>query len=104
MHLRRRDLRRCGVYAIAELRDVPEGRIVRVASWAISAQRPPTAHGMGFLVLEDETGRLPVALPPQLAAQLHRLLRDARVVVVMGRVERVRWYRSLLGAALHAAG
>jgi len=102
--VRRRDLRRRGVYAIAELRDVPDGRIVRVAGWAISAQRPPTAHGMGFLVLEDETGRLPVALPPQLAAQLHRLLRDARVVVVMGRVERVRWYRSLLGADIHAAG
>jgi hypothetical protein len=85
-------------------RDVPEGRIARVPRWAISAQRPPTAHGMGFLVLEDETGRLPVALPPPLATQLHRLQRDARVVVVMGRVERVRWYRSLLGAALHAAG
>jgi hypothetical protein len=102
MHLRRRELRRRGVYTIAELADVSEGHIVRVAGWCISAQRPPTAKGMGFLVLEDETGRLPVAVPPRLATQLHGVLRDARVVVVMGRVERVRWYRSVLARDLFA--
>lgn len=97
MHLLRRDLRRRGVHAIADLAGMPEGRMVRVAGWAISAQRPPTANGMGFVVLEDETGRLPVALPPRLAEQMHRVIRDARVVAVTGRVERVRWYCSLLG-------
>ncbi|MGZ3676952.1 MAG: DNA polymerase III subunit alpha [Ktedonobacterales bacterium] len=96
MHLSRRTLRRRGVQTIADLRDVPAGRMVRVAGWPISAQRPPTAKGMGFLVLEDETGRLPVALPPQIAMELHRLIRSARIVAVVGRVERVRWYRSLL--------
>ncbi|HEX8777488.1 MAG TPA: OB-fold nucleic acid binding domain-containing protein [Rhodanobacter sp.] len=93
----RRELRRRGVLSIAEVGDVPAGRMVRVAGWAISAQRPPTAHGMGFVVLEDETGRLPVALPPQVAANIHRVLREARVVQVLGRVERVGWYRALLG-------
>lgn len=57
---------------------------------------------MGFLVLEDETGRLPVALPPRLAAQMHALIRHARVVIVTGGVERVRWYRSLLALDLQA--
>ena len=102
MALRRRALRRRGVYTIAELGEAEEGRILRVAGWPISAQRPPTAKGMGFLVLEDETGRLPVALPPRLAADLHRVIRDARVVIVTGRVERVRWYRSLLATGLDA--
>ncbi|MGO8948444.1 MAG: DNA polymerase III subunit alpha [Ktedonobacterales bacterium] len=96
MRLHRRQLRRRGVRAIAELAGVPEGRITRVAGWVISAQRPPTANGMGFMVLEDETGRLPVALPPQLASQMHRLVHHVQVVVMIGRVERVRWYRSLL--------
>lgn len=95
--LLRRELRRGGVHAIAELAGMEAGRIVRVAGWPISAQRPPTAKGMGFLALEDETGRLPVALPPKIAEQIHRVIRDARVVVVRGRCERVRWYRSLLG-------
>jgi DNA polymerase III alpha subunit len=100
LRLRRRALRRQGIRTIAELAEVPEGQVVRVAGWPISAQRPSTAKGMGFVVLEDETGRLPVAFPPVLAAELHRVIRSARVLVVAGRVERVRWYRSLLGFAL----
>jgi error-prone DNA polymerase len=100
MRLLRRELRRSGVRAVAELADMAEGRVVRVAGWPISAQRPPTAKGMGFLVLEDETGRLPVALPPKLAAQMYRDIRGSQAVVVAGRVERVRWYRSLLALDL----
>ena len=98
----RRALRRRGVRAIAELADLAEGRVAHVAGWAISAQRPPTAKGMGFLVLEDETGRLPVALPPHLATQLHALARGGHPLIVTGRVERVRWYRSLLAIAIGA--
>lgn len=104
MRLLRHDLRRRGVRAIADLAALPEGRGVRVAGWAISAQRPPTAKGMGFVVLEDETGCLPVAVPPRLAEQLHRVIREARVIGVAGRVERVRWYRSLLATELRAVG
>lgn len=70
-------------------------RVVRIAGWPISAQRPPTAHGVGFVVLEDETGRLPLAMAPGLAADLRGILRDARYLVAVGRLERVRWYRSL---------
>src|SRR6185312_14294424 len=88
-------LDRRGVLRIADLAQVPEGRIVRVAGWPISAQRPPTAHGVGFVVLEDETGRLPLAMAPGLAADLRGILRDARYLVAIGRLERVRWYRSL---------
>ncbi len=55
MRLLRRELHRAGMRPIAQLARVPEGRVVRVAGWPISAQRPPTAHGMGFLVLEDES-------------------------------------------------
>jgi len=100
LSLLRRPLRRRGVRAIADLLAAPEGQIVRVAGWPISAQRPPTANGMGFLVLEDETGRLPVALPPRLATQMRRLIASSRVVIVVGRVERRRWYRSLFAVEL----
>jgi hypothetical protein len=44
-----------------------------------------------------------VALPP-LAAELHRVIRGIRVIAVAGRVERVRWYRSLLADELQAVG
>jgi error-prone DNA polymerase len=91
----RRALDRRGVRRIGDLARIGEGRVVRVAGWPISAQRPPTAHGVGFVVLEDETGRLPLALSPRLAAELRRILRDARYLIAVGRLERVRWYRSL---------
>jgi DNA polymerase III alpha subunit len=55
---------------------------------------------MGFLVLEDETGRVPVAVPPFLAEQMYRRIRQARVLVVAGRVERISWYHSLLAVQL----
>jgi error-prone DNA polymerase len=100
LRLQRRELRRRGIRAIADLSSVPAGRMVRVAGWPISAQRPPTAHGMGFVVLEDETGRLPVALPPKLAIEMHRVIRGSRVIIVSGRLERVRWYHSVLGSKL----
>jgi error-prone DNA polymerase len=100
MHFLRRQLRRHGIRPIADLSELPEGRLVHVAGWPISAQRPGTAKGMGFVVLEDETGRLPVALPPRLATQMHRIIRSARAVAVSGRIERVRWYRSLFGLDL----
>jgi error-prone DNA polymerase len=100
MRLIRRALRRRGVRPIADLKDTPAGCVVRVAGWPVSAQRPPTAKGMGFLVIEDETGRLPVAVPPRLAEQMYRRIRQARVVAIAGRVERVNWYRSLLAMDL----
>jgi len=53
------------------------------------------AHGVGFVVLEDETGRLPLAMAPRLAVDLRGILRDARYLVAVGRLEHVRWYRSL---------
>jgi error-prone DNA polymerase len=102
MRALRRDLRRRGVRAIAELAEMPAGQVARVAGWVISAQRPPTAKGMGFLVLEDETGRLPVALPPKLATHMHALVRSGRPLIVTGHGERVRWYRSLLAIQIEA--
>ena len=52
---------------------------------------------MECAVLEDETGRLPVTLPPWRAAELRPLLLGVGmvvvvvVVVVVGRLERVPW-------------
>jgi error-prone DNA polymerase len=97
MTFRRRWLTSVGVVAIARLVDVSEGQRVIVAGKVISAQRPPTAKGMGFLVLEDETGRVQVACPPGVADTLRLVLVESRFVAVLGRVERLRWHRSLLG-------
>jgi error-prone DNA polymerase len=97
MTFRRRWLDRVGVVPIARLADVPAGQRVIVAGKVISAQRPPTAKGMGFVVLEDESGRVQVACPPAVADTLRLVLAQSRFMAVSGRLERTRWHRSLYG-------
>lgn len=79
------------------LAEVPADQQVIIAGKVISAQRPTTAKGMGFLVIEDETGRVQVACLPPVADTLRLVLAESPYVAISGRVERTRWHRSLLG-------
>ena len=47
-----------------ELRNVPNGALVRVAGCVIVRQRPGTAKGIVFLSMEDETGIANVVVMP----------------------------------------
>lgn len=98
----RRALREAGFLSVAQLRRVKAGRRICVAGLAISAQRPPTAKGMGFVVLEDETGRVQMALPPKLAEALRPALAESRILAVAGRVERASGHVTLLAEKLRA--
>jgi error-prone DNA polymerase len=99
---RRRWLASLGVRPIGGLAELEAGRHVVVAGRVVSAQRPPTAKGMAFLVLEDETGRVQAALPPALADGLRLVLAESRLVAIAGRVERARWHCSLLARQVRA--
>ncbi|HEY7779593.1 MAG TPA: DNA polymerase III subunit alpha [Ktedonobacterales bacterium] len=99
---RRRWLASLGVRPIGALAEMEAGRHVVVAGRVVSAQRPPTAKGMAFLVLEDETGRVQAALPPALADGLRLVLAESRLVAIAGRVERARWHCSLLARQVRA--
>ncbi len=44
------------VLTAAELRDLPHGRVVRVAGIVTARQRPQSAGGVMFITLEDESG------------------------------------------------
>ena len=50
----------------AELKNMQNGRRVKVAGWVIVRQRPGTAKGFVFLSMEDETGIANVIVTPQL--------------------------------------
>lgn len=75
-----------GATTIYDLGQHRDGERVLVAGAVISRQKPPTAKGMGFLILEDETGRLPTALPPQVWDRFTVALR-APALLVEGRLE-----------------
>jgi error-prone DNA polymerase len=98
-----------GVLPTAALRDVPDGRTVRVAGHAIVRQRPGTAAGFCFLTLEDETGTANAVLTPRAFARFRVPLHTAGLIEVAGPLQhvdgvihvRVRELRPLgLGGAL----
>lgn len=96
----RRALQEAGFLSVSQLRDAPAGSRAVTAGLVISAQRPPTAKGMGFVVLEDETGRVQVALPPQLAETLRPALAESRILAVGGKVERAAGHVTLLASRI----
>lgn len=65
---------------LRELFALPTGETAFVAGAVISRQRPPTAKGFCFLVVEDETGRLPTPLPPHLYERFKRVLCESVLV------------------------
>ena len=79
--LKRFQLQRLGAKTIRELFALPTGTRVLVAGAVISRQRPPTAKGFCFLILEDESGRLPTAMPPQTFERFERTVREPGLVV-----------------------
>ncbi len=84
--LRRPDLVRLGAKPIKELFSLTTGTTVLTAGAVISRQRPPTAKGMCFIILEDESGRVPTAITPQVYEKFERVLREPRLLVE-GRLE-----------------
>ncbi len=84
--LKRAHLQKLGVKPLRELFTLSPDQRVLVAGAVISRQRPPTAKGFCFLILEDESGRIPTALPPHLYQKFERVLREP-VLVVEGKLE-----------------
>ncbi|GAA2459409.1 error-prone DNA polymerase DnaE2 [Actinomadura vinacea] len=70
------------------LPEVPNDTNLVVAGLVTHRQRPPTAGGMVFMTLEDETGILNVICPPQVFQRHRGLAVDAQALLVNGRLER----------------
>ena len=62
---------------------------VRVAGLVICRQRPPTAKGVAFLSLEDETGISNLVVPPEVFERDRSVLLGSAFLIAEGRVERV---------------
>jgi error-prone DNA polymerase len=80
-------LGRGGAIDSRTLMDMPNGRTVTVAGLVTVRQRPATAGGTIFLLLEDEYGYVNVVVPMPLVAPNEEVVKRARFVLVQGRVE-----------------
>ncbi|WP_405824458.1 error-prone DNA polymerase [Streptomyces sp. NBC_00838] len=86
-HVRTR-LAGLGAATAAAVRGMADQERVRLGGLAKYLQRPPTARGVAFGVLEDETGMTNLVFSPPVWERCRRTLTDAAAVVLDGHVER----------------
>ncbi len=77
-----------GCISSAELESIRHGTAVRVAGMVIARQRPATAKGVTFMLLEDEHGTINLIVPPPVHDRCRLAIRGEPLVVADGRLER----------------
>jgi error-prone DNA polymerase len=65
-----------------------DGASVEVAGMVVARQRPATARGVTFMLLEDERGCINMVVPPAVYERHRLAVRTAPFVRARGRVER----------------
>ena len=91
-----RQLRQMGATPSSELPRWPDGTRIRIGGVVVARQRPPTAHGLAFLAVEDEHGITNVMLQPEVIDTYRRAVMS-RFLIVEGQIRRD-------GAAMNVVG
>ncbi len=76
------------VLSSAGLEAVTDGRSVRVAGLVVARQRPATANGVVFMLLEDEQGMINLVIPPPVVERCRMAVRTSGFVLASGKLER----------------
>jgi error-prone DNA polymerase len=84
--LLRPDLR--GMSSSADLERLAHGSSVRIAGLVVARQRPGTANGVTFLLLEDEGGTINLIVPPAVYERDRLVVRTEPLVIAEGKLER----------------
>ncbi len=92
------------VLSSAELRDALHGSRVAVAGMTIARQRPSTANGIVFVLLEDELGQVNLIVPPQVYERYRAIVRGEPLILAHGTFERVGENRNVLVDRLETLG
>ena len=82
-------LTREGVIPLSRLVDLPNDTPVVIAGLVGVRQRPDTASGVIFLMIEDETGTTNVVVWPRLYQRQRRVIRTERLLRIRGVLQRM---------------
>jgi error-prone DNA polymerase len=85
-----------GTLSSVELLDQPNWTNVQVAGMVVARQRPSTANGVVFMLLEDEHAQLNLIIPPQVYDRLRAVVRGEPLLLARGRYEHVDNNRNVL--------
>jgi error-prone DNA polymerase len=100
LKLLRPQLQRTGTRTAAELTTLGHGAEVQVAGLLTMMQKPPTAKGVAFLSLEDETGISNIILMPEVYQRLRLQLYASPILHLRGRLEARHGVRHLKASEL----
>jgi error-prone DNA polymerase len=76
------------IVTAGDLRDLPHGRVVRVAGIVTARQRPQSAAGVMFITLEDETGFVNLIVWERVWSRARRIASGARLLEVHGMLQK----------------
>jgi error-prone DNA polymerase len=99
MELARRQLP-SGVLTAAKATALPERSNAEAAGLMVARQRPETARGVCFILIEDETGTLNIVVPPPVAARYRLVIRTATMIRARGRIETSQGVVNLVASTL----
>jgi error-prone DNA polymerase len=92
------------VISTAELAARRNGEQVAIAGLAIARQRPSTANGVVFMLLEDEVGLVNLVVQPPVYERFRALVRGEPLLLARGRLERVGRNQNVVVARLESLG
>jgi error-prone DNA polymerase len=95
MKFHRERLNTMQVIPASQVKNMPDGKFIRVAGAVICRQQPGTAKGFVFLSLEDETGIANVILKPDVFARLRVPVLNNSYLIVDGILQNQRGVASI---------
>jgi error-prone DNA polymerase len=81
-------LRNEGMVTSEDLRALRHGNRVKIAGIVVARQRPGTAKGIVFMLLEDEAGTINLVVPPEVYERHRTVVRSEPLIVAEGKLER----------------
>ncbi|HEV8249938.1 MAG TPA: DNA polymerase III subunit alpha, partial [Gaiellaceae bacterium] len=92
------------VLSSVQLGETPNGRRVTTAGMTVARQRPATAKGVVFMLIEDEHGTFNLVVPPSIYERYRAVVRGEPLVLVHGRLERVGRNQNVVVERLETLG
>ena len=93
-----------GVLPSDELNEAPHRSRVAFAGMAVARQRPATASGIVFMLLEDELGQVNLIVSPEIYERNRAIVRGEPLLLVRGRFERIKENRNIIVDTLESLG
>jgi error-prone DNA polymerase len=93
-----------GVISSRDLENAPDRAQVAIAGMAVARQRPATANGVVFMLIEDEFGPVNLIVPPSVYDKHRAIVRSEPLVLARGRFERIERNQNVLVRSLETLG